>query len=951
MAAVRSSKNMRAHAHTLVTTGVVLLFALAEWWTEKYVSDRSRVASTAIEIAIVLVAALAFRPIHQRVEHAVEAAFTKKKREAREALLRFKKELASYNDTRQMLRRLIETVDHHGNAVGSAVYLRRDVFRAEASSFDAPAAHVDLDDPLIVRLRSAAAPANPRTFNSTAVGTIAFPMTSAGELVGFLTVEKKGGEYEPDECEALEALVESAAFALVALEPHLQAQSQKVKGNLSAGLTHLIGRDAELAEIAAALAQSRLVTITGAGGIGKTRIALQVAADGAYRDGAWIVDLASLDDPALVPAAIAHTFGVADDASGNLVDRLSATLKVRQLLIVLDNCEHVVHTAADTAKRLLDAAPNVRILATSREPLGITGEVPFRLPTLDVPPSTEGITAREALKYSSVHLFVSRVKTCLGSFELTDENAEPVARIVRHLDGIALAIELAAPRAKVLTLTQLDRRLDEHLTKLSGGDRTAQPRHKTMRALISWSYDLLSPGEQRLLQRSAAFRGYWTIEAIEALCDGDLGDEEVHEVLLALIDKSLVNVESAGEERRYRLLESTRQFAIERLDEAGDREIVAARHCRYFAGVAQSAADAYWQTDYDTWAALVRRDLENVRAAINWGLSAVADTTTALTVVADLRWFWYTSSRREGRVLLERAVRMETSDVPERVRGLLALTAAVDGSSGEAAAPAAMAAAALSNGVDDVGYIEAITLHGVAMGRSGQVDEALRLFEEAITAVRNTRMPRLIGWVLSMVGYWMVAAHDRERARALFDEAAEQLRSCNDAWQLARLQLLRAEFLFAEDDPEGALESVREAESVYRTRNAFSGLCVSVLNAAAYLIGLARLEEAWEYAREGLALSQQHGITMPGAWAIGHLARLAAEHGDAERAARLLGYTDAAYQRTGTAREPTEQRGYDRTLELIRANIAQERIVALMSEGALLEHEKAVDEASAVSLK
>ncbi len=951
MAAVRSIKHIRAYAHTLVTTAIVLLFAFAEWWTERYVSDRSRVASTAIEVAIVLLATLAFRPIHQRIEQAVEDAFTKRKREAREALLRFKKELASYNDTKQLLRRIVEMVDRHGDAAGSAIYLRRDVFRAEASSFDAPAAHVASDDPLIVRLQSAAAPANPRTLSSTAVGTLAFPMTSSGELVGFLAVEKRRGEYERDECETLEALVESAAFALVALEPHLQTQSRKAKGNLPAGLTPVIGREAESTAIAASLEQSRLVTITGAGGIGKTRIALQVAANASYRDGAWLVDLAPIDDPALVPAAIAHTFDVADDASGNLADRVAATLRARQLLIVLDNCEHVVHVAADAVKRLLDAAPDVRILATSREPLGVPGEVSYRLQTLDVPPAIEGITAAEALNYSSVHLFVSRVQTCLGTFDITDANAETVARIVRHVDGIALAIELAAPRIKVLTLEQLDQRLDDHLTRLSGGHRTAQPRHKTMRALISWSYELLSPAEQRLLQRSAVFRGSWTIEAIEALCDGDVGDEEVHEILMALIDKSLINVEPAPDERRYRLLESTRQFALERLDESGDRESVAARHCEYFAGIAQLAADEYWRTDYDAWAALVRRDLENYRAAINWGLNSEREITTALTIVANLRWFWYTTSRREGRALLERALRVESSSVPDRVSGLLALTAAVDGSSGEAAAPAAKAAAALSGGVDPLGYIEATTLHGIALGRSGQVDEALRLFEEAITAVRGTGMPRLIGWVLSMVGYWMVAAHDRDRAHALFDDAAKHLRSCNDAWQLARLQLLRAEYLFSADDPDGALESVREAESVYRARNAFSGLCVSVLNAAAYLIALARHEEARQCAREGLELSQRHGITMPGVWAIGHLARLAAEHGDAEPAARLLGYTDAAYQRTGTAREPTEQRGYERTLELIGAQLPQERVVALMSEGALLEHGNAVAEANAVSLK
>jgi hypothetical protein len=221
----------------------VLTFALAEWGTERYVSDHSRIASSAIEIAIVLVATFAFRPLHQRVDGAIEAAFTRKRRAMQQALQHLKRELATFNDTNQLLRRLIEAVDQHADASASAVYLRRDAFRPEASSFDLPAKHVDLDDPLVVRLRSASSPANPRLLESAAAGTIAFPMTAAGELVGFLSVEKRRGEYEQDECHELEMLVEAAAYALLALEPHLHTHPHRCQGNLPAAIAQFIGRD------------------------------------------------------------------------------------------------------------------------------------------------------------------------------------------------------------------------------------------------------------------------------------------------------------------------------------------------------------------------------------------------------------------------------------------------------------------------------------------------------------------------------------------------------------------------------------------------------------------------------------------------------------------------------------------------------------------------------------
>ena len=380
--------------------------------------------------------------------------------------------------------------------------------------------------------------------------------------------------------------------------------------NLPVHLTPLIGRNEEIAEIEALLERSRLVTLTGAGGIGKTRTALQVAADTLRGDGdgVWFVDLAPLDDPALVPSAIAQVFNVADEGGSRpLIERVAAALKAKTLLIVLDNCEHVVSAAADAADRLLHLCPDARILATSREPLGIAGEESYRMPTLSVPPEGERMTAERVTQYAAAALFVARAHAAQRTFALTDENAAIVADVVRRLDGIALAIELAAPRVKVLSLNQLDQRLDERFKLLTGGSRTALPRQQTLRATIGWSYDLLTPAEQSMLRQLAIFRGRWSLEAAEAICiDERFPGWDVLDLLSALVDKSLVVVEIEGEEQRYRLLESTRQFAAERLDEAGEREDVAARHCRYFAKLAQHAGDAYWQTDSDIWTAQVR---------------------------------------------------------------------------------------------------------------------------------------------------------------------------------------------------------------------------------------------------------------------------------------------------------------------------------------------------------
>jgi predicted ATPase/class 3 adenylate cyclase len=770
----------------------------------------------------------------------------------------------------------------------------------------------------------------------------------SGELLPAQTELHDLGRHRLRDLSAPEHVFQLHAPDLAADFPSLRSLDA-LPNNLPLQLTPLIGRDEEIAEIKALLERSRLVTLTGTGGIGKTRTAVQVATDMLHGDGVWFVDLAPLDDATLVPSAIAQAFNVADEGGSRpLIDRVVAALKAKTLLIVLDNCEHVVSAAADAVDRLLHRCPNVRILATSREPLGIAGEESYRMPTLPVPPANETMTAEVLMQYAAAALFVDRAHAAHRTFALTDENAAIVADIVRRLDGIALAIELAAPRIRVLSMNQLEQRLDERLKLLIGGSRTALPRQQTLRATIEWSYNLLSPAEQSLLRRLAIFRGGWTLEATEAICIGQRFSEwNVFDILSALIDKSLVAAETKGKEPRYRLLESTRQFAAERLHEASEGADVAERHCRYFAQAAQRAGEAYWQTDSDLWMAQVRLDLENYRAAIEWGLSGDAYAEAA-EIVAGLRWWWTVRARSEGRMLLIRAAATLTDDVPDRIRGLLALTGApLQNTRAQGANSAAEAAYLLAGGVYGLGRAEALIFQGTAFGREGRIAESLAFFEEALTAARATRAPRLIGWALTQAAYFMCAAGDRGRARALFDEAAVSLRRCNDLWQLASLQANKAELLFAEGDLEGALECAREAEVVYRERGAAGDLSAALLNAAAYLLALTRLDEAWTAARESLELALREDSALA-ALSLGHLAHIAAGTGNPVPAARLFGYVDAAFAKSGNVREPTEQQGYDRALELIRATLPEDRIRALMTEGAAMERAAAVAEAMAI---
>jgi predicted ATPase len=437
-------------------------------------------------------------------------------------------------------------------------------------------------------------------------------------------------------------------------------------------LTSFVGREQEVAEL------RRLLTLTGPGGVGKTRLALELATSvgDAFADGVVLVELGALVDPELVPETVASAVGLAEQARRPLTTALLEFLRDRELLLILDNCEHLVQACAELAAALLGAAPGLRVLATSREPLAVVGETAWPVPSLSLP---EGgaIGCADAIRRSdAVRLFIARARAVQADFRLDDRAAPFVAAICRRLDGLPLAIELAAARMRVLSVEDIAARLDDRFRLLTTGSRVAPPRQQTLRATVQWSYDLLSPPERTLLERLSVFAGSWTLEAAEAVCAGDgIGAEQVLDVLGQLVDKSLVlPLPSEAGPRRYRLQDSVRLFAQERLADRGELADMARRHARFFLELAEDAAAELVGPAEPELLARLEAEHDNLRAALRHLLATGSDQD-AQRLGGALGLFWFlSSSLSEGRAWLEEVLALPEADgpTPARARCLFA---------------------------------------------------------------------------------------------------------------------------------------------------------------------------------------------------------------------------------------------------------------------------------------
>ncbi len=747
----------------------------------------------------------------------------------------------------------------------------------------------------------------------------------------------------------MQTIHQLVAPGLQDLFPPLRTIAER-PSNLPHQLVPLVGREDDCEHVKSLLHEHRIVSILGAGGVGKTSIALQIASGllSTYEDGAWLIELAPLRDAESVVPAIAGELHVTGNASSGVLDAVVAYLKNKELLLVVDNCEHVIDEAARVLESIARSCPRIRVLATSREPLSITGEMRYRLPSLSVPP--EGpLRAADALSYGAPALFCERARAHVPSFEISDENARTVADICRRLDGIALAIELAAPRLRILSLAQLYAKLDERFRILTGGSRTALPRQQTMRALIEWSYELLSEPERSLLRRASVFAGGWTLGAAMDVCaDDSLEAFEILDQLTSLVDKSLVVAESECAEPRYRMMESTRQFALERLGDCGERDTFVHRHALYFVQLAQHADSAWSTMNANAWIAPLCADLDNFRAVLSWSIGTHANDALGIALLSALEAFWWDAQPIEGRRWIGEAFPYAQDLAPTEASRYW-LTAA------NVALTLRQQKAALENAEralecyrvagDDVGYAAALRCRGAALINLGRIDEGEADVAQALETLRRHGHRRLTALALRSLGLAPRLRGELDRAAPIYREALAFAQGLGDERGVQIISGNLAEVEFDAGNAEHALEHGREALAIARSRRDRITTCGLIINVCAYLIALERYEEARSLAHEALQTAQEIQSELHFGIAIQHLAAIGAVAGDPAIAVRLLGYSDAVYRATESSREPTEQKEYDAAAELLRARCDEATFDANLYAGEHLTQESACAEA------
>ena len=748
--------------------------------------------------------------------------------------------------------------------------------------------------------------------------------------------------------------------------------------NLPMQLTRLIGREAELAEARRLLNQpgARLLTLTGPGGTGKTRLALQLAAEELDRfgDGAWLVELAPLADAEAVPAAVAAALGVRAPSGRTLLDALVDYLRGKHLLLLLDNCEHLVEACARLAETLLSRCPRLSLLASSREPLGIAGEQVFRVPSLALPSAVRGAAPDgpallEAVRHSeSGQLFAERASAGQAGFAINAHNSAAVAQIVQRLDGIPLAIELAAARVRLLSPEQILARLDDRFSLLTGGRRTALPRHQTLLAAIDWSYQLLSEPERALLRSLSVFVGGWLLEAAEQVGAGagapgagagapgagdgipDGNEADPLELLSHLVDKSLVLVDAEHPgEPRYRLLETIRQFASARLVEAGEAALARDRHLAYYMRLAAIAEPLLIGSRQLEWLVRLEAEHDNLRAALSWSLDTQPET--ALRMAVSLVWFWQRHGHvRESSEWLLRALERvgEQADMALRGRALTGLAAArVNMGEHRAAAQDGQASVqALEAAGDESSLGFALGIWGMALIYAGDLPSAREALQRGEAIARAQNNPVSLTVVLSgltQIAIWM--NQDFKAARAYIEEELRLGQKAGDRW-------VRAEALFgiglvsmAENDFAAAKSNLGEAYQLFDEINdrAFGTMALSGLADLARRQG--DLELAETHYRQVIKNWQQTGH-LPGiARCLECLALVAGARGDFERAGRLFGAAEALREQLDSDMMPDEKEEYAAELAALRGRLgdAARAFDAAWQAGREAGYEQSVD--------
>jgi non-specific serine/threonine protein kinase len=718
--------------------------------------------------------------------------------------------------------------------------------------------------------------------------------------------------------------------------------------NLPIPLTSFIGREHEQADVIALLTGSRLLTLTGAGGVGKTRLALQAAGEVLvnYRDGVWLVELAALADAALVSQAVAAVLNVREEPGQPIVTTLVNYLKAGQLLLVLDNCEHLIGACAELATTLLQQRPSIRLLATSREGLGVAGERLYRVPSLALPNPDRLLSVERLLAFSAVQLLVERARARRSDFTLTTQNARAIVQICVRLDGIPLAIELAAAWVGVLPVEAIAARLDDRFRLLTTGLRTAVPRQQTLRATLEWSYALLSTKEQTVLHRLSVFQGGWTLEAAEAVCtDEQVTADDFLGLLGGLADKSLVWVEEHDGAIRYRLLETIRHYAWEQLAATNEQATMQARHRDWFVALAKQGEMAVGPA-YEMWLKQLDAEQDNLREVLRWAMSDRSGLEGAVHVAEALVYFWTVRGLlQEGYTWLGQLVsRRDQLPAEHQARVLSALGDLLycQGGYGEAVALFAEAVA-IYRGLGDARYMaKALRMQATAARWHGDFRQAATCFSECLMLHRDlSDRPGIADALCNMARAARMQGEDAQ-SRSLLKECLLLVRTLDDRLQIARL-LLRLGIVAREfGDYDQARELQEESLALSRELG-------DKFNEASALRQLGRVarevgdhDRARAHYRQSLVLVRTLDYKGGIATAFEGLALEMASQGNPQRAAQLLGSAEALRGATGRAILPTERAAYESAVVRLRAMLGDEAYAAANATGRAMPLEEAI---------
>ena len=733
------------------------------------------------------------------------------------------------------------------------------------------------------------------------------------------------------------------------------------KNNLPLQLTTFLGRTAELAELKGLLARGRLITLLGTGGIGKTRLAIELASEALEDFGyVWLAELGAVSDPALVAPTLMTAIDVREQAGRSDIDALIDYFASKSALIVLDNCEHLVQPSARLAQSLLAACPTLKIIATSREELGVPGETPWRVPTLPVPDPERLPALEQVAESAAVALFVDRATAASPSFQLTKENASQVVQVCQRLDGIPLAIELAAKRLSLLSLPQMITRLDDRFRLLTGGGRTALPRQQTLRAAIDWSHELLAEPERILLRRVSVFAGGFSLELAEEICAWNpLDAADALDLLGTLVSKSLVVYDEAAS--RYRLLETIREYAVERARSAQEEGELQTRHRTRFLTLAEEAEREMHGPAQLDWFDLIDREIANFRAAFDSCL-ANNDATAALRIAAGLGLYWRARGRfTEGRGLLERGLAPKEA-VPAtlraralawasylaiyqgaytqaQIRGEESLNLYTAGEDGWGMGFALQTLGAVALNQDDypsaarleqesvrylrqTGDTDGLGLSYVYLGvialRRGEYPEAMGLLEQALLNFREVGDMRRVSIALRLMGEVELCQGHYTPATSLLDESLGLVREAKDRVDLGLTVYLLGQAARAAGDFPRAKALFEESLAVAREFNdtLSAGLALCELATVArqvgeLLVAIALVEESLRT----LDPREKFGIVA----CLHALAMVASEEGAAERAAILFGASHRLREEIGAPIPPFERDDYDQSAVRVKS--------------------------------